>query len=111
MTAAPVVVMGLLLAALLFGSCFISLLHRGAVSVSLDGQNRLTASAPPGLARPIAWRERLGALLDVCQNQTTLVSGLSKTEAEDLLDWLEANGYEGRQVTIAEDGFAVRFNK
>jgi hypothetical protein len=35
-----------------------------------------------------------------------------KTEAEMLLDWLEANGYTQREVSYAEDqGFLVRWRK
>lgn len=38
--------------------------------------------------------------------------GLSKTEAESLLDWLEAHGYGQREVSCAEDrGFTVRWRK
>lgn len=38
----------------------------------------------------------------------TVVSGLSKPEAEDLLDWLENHGCTGLAVTTEGDGFAVR---
>jgi hypothetical protein len=37
---------------------------------------------------------------------------LSKTEAENLLDWLEAHGYTQREVTHVEDhGFTVRWRR
>jgi DNA-binding response OmpR family regulator len=37
-------------------------------------------------------------------------TGLSKTEAEDLLDWLENHGYSGREVDYQEGkGFVVRW--
>lgn len=37
------------------------------------------------------------------------VSGLTKAEAEDLLDWLEAAGYEGCEVAyVPGEGFRVR---
>ena len=40
---------------------------------------------------------------------TAEFSGLSKTEAEDLLDWLEANGNPSWElVGIAASGFVVR---
>jgi hypothetical protein len=36
------------------------------------------------------------------------VSGLTKTQAEDLLDWLEATGRRQRELTYsAEKGFSV----
>jgi CheY-like chemotaxis protein len=38
----------------------------------------------------------------------TVVSGLSKQQAEDLLDWLENHGCTELSVTIEEGGFAVR---
>jgi hypothetical protein len=37
---------------------------------------------------------------------------LNKSEAERLLDWLEANGYSKREVSYAEDsGFTVRWRR
>ena len=37
---------------------------------------------------------------------------LSKSQAERLLDWLEANGYAQREVQCEEDGgFTVRWRK
>ena len=37
---------------------------------------------------------------------------LNKSEAERLLDWLEANGYSQREATLAEDGsFMVRWRR
>lgn len=37
---------------------------------------------------------------------------LNKSDAENLLDWLEANGYSQRETTVAEDGsFTVRWRR
>jgi len=37
---------------------------------------------------------------------------LNKSEAERLLDWLEANGYSQREVSLAKDGsFTVRWRR
>jgi hypothetical protein len=37
-------------------------------------------------------------------------SGLAKTEAEDLLDWLEVHGCTERELTyLPTQGFVVRF--
>lgn len=37
---------------------------------------------------------------------------LHKSEAEQLLDWLEANGHSQREVSVAEDGsFTVRWRR
>jgi hypothetical protein len=35
------------------------------------------------------------------------MTGLSKTEAEDLLDWLEAHGQTGHLSFVAGEGFTV----
>jgi CheY-like chemotaxis protein len=42
--------------------------------------------------------------------QTAVVSGLTKKQAEDLLDWLGNHGCTGLAVTTEDDGFAVRCN-
>ena len=33
--------------------------------------------------------------------------GLTKTQAEELLDWLDANGYQQRRLSLDEQGFVV----
>ena len=39
------------------------------------------------------------------------VSGLSKTQAEDLLDWLDATGHHRRKLTYTEEeGFSVFYS-
>jgi DNA-binding response OmpR family regulator len=45
---------------------------------------------------------------DVDRAEPRWVSGLTKAEAEDLLDWLEANGYPPAELSLREDGFAAR---
>jgi CheY-like chemotaxis protein len=54
-----------------------------------------------------------GNLLEVVGRWTkppaSVVSCLPKEQAEELLDWLENHGCTGLAVTVAEDGFAVRF--
>jgi hypothetical protein len=40
------------------------------------------------------------------------VSGLTKAQAERLLDWLEANGYQARELSAwTPDGYTVRYRK
>jgi hypothetical protein len=57
-------------------------------------------NASPGAATPAAadepkWLE---------------VSGLGKPQAEQLLDWLEAHGFEQRQILVGPDNlFVVRY--
>jgi len=39
------------------------------------------------------------------------VTGLTKSQAEDLLDWLEANGYRDRHVSyLPGKGFSVSYS-
>jgi hypothetical protein len=39
-------------------------------------------------------------------------TGLTRTEAEELLDWLEANGYRERELSFQpEQSFQVRWRK
>jgi len=40
--------------------------------------------------------------------QATVVSGLTKAQAEDVLDWLENHQCTGLAVTVEEGGFSVR---
>ncbi len=52
---------------------------------------------------------RLLALNRSKQSLRTKSSGLTKTEAEDWLDWLEANGYpQGELTHVDGKGFAIR---
>jgi hypothetical protein len=52
----------------------------------------------------------LGGRLEAPLMRTRRVGGLAKAEAEDLLDWLEANGYERRDVAYKEGkGFVVQY--
>ncbi|HEV3144677.1 MAG TPA: hypothetical protein VGZ47_12380 [Gemmataceae bacterium] len=44
------------------------------------------------------------------QRQRMRVTGLTKSQAEDLLDWLEANGYRDRHISyLAGKGFSVSY--
>jgi hypothetical protein len=39
------------------------------------------------------------------------VSGLTKTQAEELLDWLEASGHDQRKLAYSrEEGFSVFYS-
>lgn len=73
------------------------------------------ASTPPDLASsrpsmPTALRELLLARRFDSKTGTAEVRGLTKQEAEDLLDWLEANGYQHRELNyVTGKGFAVRY--
>jgi hypothetical protein len=37
--------------------------------------------------------------------------GLTKVEAEQLLDWLEANGYQQRELSTDERGFVIYYQR
>ena len=59
---------------------------------------------PMDLCRPISKRTNTDA------EGWARCERLNKIEADRLLDWLEANGYLEREVSVAEDGtFTVRW--
>jgi CheY-like chemotaxis protein len=43
------------------------------------------------------------------RTEAALASGLTKTQAEELLDWLEGHGCTGSAVALEEGGFGARF--
>jgi hypothetical protein len=46
------------------------------------------------------------------RQQPTRVTGLTKSEAEDLLDWLDANGYHEYHLSYSDsNGFTVSFSR
>jgi len=44
-------------------------------------------------------------------NDWTRRTGLTKAQAEELLDWLEVNGYGCRVVCLTKTGFEVHFQE
>jgi hypothetical protein len=66
---------------------------------------RATEERGPGTQTVAA---RLPLTADTC-SATTEISGLTKTEAEDLLDWLEAHGDDRWELSaVSGSGFVVR---
>jgi two-component system, cell cycle response regulator DivK len=61
------------------------------------------------LTKPVDPRELLD-LVDrqVRQAAAEWLTGLTKEQAEHLLDWLEANGYPSGEVVAGDSGFALR---
>jgi CheY-like chemotaxis protein len=61
------------------------------------------------LTKPVDVRELLD-LVDrqVGQAAAEWLTGLTKEQAEHLLDWLEANGYPAGEVVAGDSGFALR---
>ena len=58
----------------------------------------------------LAGASLLGRSLAGVQQQSQRVAGLTKSQAEDLLDWLEANGYRDCHVAYTPGkGFAVSY--
>jgi hypothetical protein len=77
-----------------------TLLSASSYSRSLAGPHRPQAFVPERYASRHAVDSAGG--MSVC--------GLSKTEAEDLLDWLEANGFEKRELLpFGDHGFTIRY--
>jgi hypothetical protein len=65
--------------------------------------------APHSLARVKAGRE--SATPGRSAHYSVCVSGLSKIQAEDLLDWLDATGHQNRELTYTEgEGFSVYYS-
>jgi hypothetical protein len=104
--AVPVVAIGgvLLLLALLGGWA----LRARRTAGSHAGQRRGTGSGPH-----LINRSQLSVVRDenAAAGQAPVreaVTGLTKTQAEELLDWLQGNGYSGFEVACDESGFTVR---
>jgi hypothetical protein len=106
MTALTLASLGILLAVLV-AACGLSLLLRATRKVSAAGVQPVLHGPHHPHLRPIPVRGRSPATespLDPWKR----VSGLTKTEAEELLDWLEGNGYRGAEIDVG-NGFVVRF--
>jgi hypothetical protein len=65
--------------------------------------------APRSLARLNTGRARPTSSQST--TYSVCVSALNKTQAEDLLDWLEATGHQRRKLTYTEgEGFSVFYS-
>lgn len=112
MTATLLVVAGVVAVVSVLSASVHALLKRSAKSLSFAGQASIAAFAPLSPVPP----SRLAAMPAGLRSRLTAdprgagcVSGLTKTEAEDCLDWLEANGFAHRQLSLSKDGFVIRF--
>ena len=78
---------------------------------SLNGDRRGGAMLNTLVANTNIWAgpPSIGFSQPATQPQRSIrVSGLGKAQAEDLLDWLEANGYRGYYISYAAGrGFTV----
>ena len=64
--------------------------------------DRIFWTGAPGMSTPLPAAPR---------QKPRRVTGLTKSEAEDLLDWLQANGYREYQLSYsASRGFTVSFS-
>jgi CheY-like chemotaxis protein len=78
----------------------------------LIGEQAQRAGCEEFLTKPVdghSLLEIVGAEMTQEDEVKAVVSGLTKTEAEDVLDWLENHSCTGLAVTIEENGFAVHF--
>jgi hypothetical protein len=77
-----------------------------------DGNNPTDAVRPKDDTGPRAHRSWIPILLDPARAENDgvpdWVRGLTKTQAEELLDWLEAHGVAGEVDYEDGVGFAVR---
>jgi len=87
-------------------------LHIHCLTGSTDpGSRRLASEAgcETFLTKPVDAATLLTVVgRDVKPLEAEWVSGLTLVDAEGLLDWREANGYPPSELTLREDGFAVR---
>jgi CheY-like chemotaxis protein len=64
------------------------------------------------LRKPFRPAEVAGVVRDLLSARAECVPGLTKTQAEDLLDWLASNGYPPGAVRLEEGGrFTVRYRR
>ncbi len=107
MIAALAVITGLvILAALLFGALVSLARHGKGVVVGAEGR-----SVPARLARPevVSAPPAPAPSVVVEPVSAQTYSGLSKAQAEELLDWLERNGRANCELSYdAQTGFTVR---
>lgn len=99
-------ILGIGITLLFLGIACVALLKRSAASLSVGAFVSTGSSVPLGLrnrggeTRPESPQPAPAALE---------VNGLSKTEAEEWLDWLEAQGYRNCELDYVESaGFRVR---
>jgi hypothetical protein len=78
---------------------------------SLSVHRTALLTAPPALCRrPKDCLPRVSARPGAPAVGTVTVSGLNKTEAEELLDWLEVNGHRDCELSHqADTGFVIRY--
>lgn len=93
----------------LVGFCTATLVRQRRVRVTVARPSM--ASAKPGiLIRPSALvQEKRPAPVPGRPTAIARITGLTMREAEDLLDWLEHNGYSEREVVCEAEKFTVEF--
>lgn len=87
------------------------LLQRNMRRVSPAHVNSLVHEAHPTPIKPVLMPGRFSAAVQMPeQTLWKEVSGLSKTEAEELMDWLESNGFHINELEKVDSAaFIVRF--
>src|SRR5205807_2299732 len=97
MTATLLLILGSLAAVAALSVVAAFLLHRSHGKLSLVGQ---VPVAPLHASQPAFVLAKVGERRAPNPTDHGWISGLTKTEAEDCLDWLEANGYTHREVAL-----------
>lgn len=96
-------ILGIGITLLVLGLACVALLKRSAAGLSV-GTFASASSSPAPLRLPSSQRR-----LSAAPPAALEVTGLSKTEAEEWLDWLEAQGYRNCELSFVESaGFTVR---
>lgn len=65
-------------------------------------------SAPVLIRRMVAWCKPVA--IDRTKDEQSM-SGLTKAEAGEVLDWLDAGGRQHREVGYQDNGFVVRWKR
>ena len=87
----------------------IGLRRRALASHLLDRSAASRRALPSFVNRRPDLQALLNEERDMKRVEPFCVSGLTKTEAEELLDWLEGHGCVGAEVSyLAETGFVIR---
>lgn len=101
---------GILVASLALSHGWLRRLN-GAIYQAPLGQWAARPLSAFALLRPVYLSRSLrGWFHSSCRTQRVTVSGLTLIQAEELLDWLEANGRSDRELTYEADrGFQIRY--
>jgi hypothetical protein len=108
MTALPLALTVAVMA--LFAGCCTAVLFRYRKGRLAAEALHLLDRSEPALPQPVLPFLSAGVVLETPRQDLARLSGLTLAEAEDVLDWLEQNGYEERSLLCeSSTSFSVEF--